>query len=100
MFFGSELIATTTEENKFFPLEYLSHIINDGTDTIYVGVVPFTGKMQGQTTTAGLHLSNYFTIKPGESVGGFPCTIKKLYFKSASGNQPFRVGGLTVYGGR
>ncbi len=92
MFIGMTLYATTTEEGESFPIEYLSHIKNDGNDDVYVGINPLDVGFTGNYNYYG-----YFIISPGESVGGFKLKTSRLYFKSESGTQKIRVGGLTVY---
>lgn len=89
MFASQELIATPTQQRVDFPLEYLSYIVNDGNADIHVGLQPLE-----PTPFRGSHTKAYFVIKPGESVGGLKIRITRIYFRSVSGSQPFRIGGI------
>jgi hypothetical protein len=73
--------ATVLEGHVSFGVQFISAIVNDGADDI-------TFNFDAATTAAGA-----FTLKPGESYGGIPMVCDHLYYKAASGSQPFRAWG-------
>lgn len=90
MFIERSLIALTTENNRAFVSEYISHIVNDGEADIYVNFdAPIAEHPIGRNP-AKLQL----TIKPGESINALPIKTRRIFYKSKSGEQPFRVVGL------
>ncbi len=74
--------ATTTEASSAFSVDYVSAIVNDGTDNI-------TFNFNAATTAAGA-----FVLKPGEIYSDVPKTCTTLYYKAASGTQAFRAWGV------
>lgn len=87
-----KLNASTSESFENFPIEYLSHIKNDGMQDVYVGLCPLDTDNSGNYHT-------YVTLKPGETVGGMKVKTNRIFYKSAEGTQPIRAAGLSVYGG-
>lgn len=77
-----ETSATTTEANSSFSVEFISMIVNDGTDDIKFN-------FDANTSSAGT-----ITLKPGEVLTDFPRSCSTLYYKAVSGTQPFRAWGV------
>ena len=74
--------ATTTEESVAFDVTYVHTISNDGTDDIKIN-------FDADTTQPGV-----ITLKAGEVLEDFPRKCSTLYYKAASGTQPFRAWGV------
>lgn len=77
-----EATAGTVEQSADFNVDYIFFVANDGTDDIYLNF--------DDVTTAATKI----TVKPGDFISEFPRNVTKLYYKSKSGNQPFRVWGV------
>lgn len=79
--FSVETVATTVEQVADFPAHFIELIVNDGSEDIYFN-------LDGPTTA-----DNKFTLKPFGAKENWPRACQRLYFRSASGEQPFRAWG-------
>ena len=75
--------ATTTDQSASFDVEWISHIINDGSVDLYIA-------FDADSTVA----ANRITLKPGEVINDLPRKCAVLHFSCASGTCPFRAVGV------
>lgn len=78
-----EAVATTTEAFARFEVSSIMFLANDGDADIYLNFNMTSNVNKGK-----------LTLKPGDRFFDLPRSCKTLYYRSASGSQPFRVWGM------
>lgn len=92
MIISAELTATPSEQKTDITLESIGYIINDGNADIFVGDSP-TNVDFG--VISNHDIKSFLRIKPGEIISNLDIPIKSIYYRSESGSQKFRIGGIS-----
>ena len=75
--------ATTVDQSASFDVEWISHIVNDGSVDLYIA-------FDADSTV----VENRITVKPAEVISDLPRKCSVLHFSCASGTCPFRAVGV------
>lgn len=78
-----ETVATVEEQSGLLMVDKIIFLINDGTEDIYINFDITTNS------------KSRMTVKPGESFTDVPIACETVYFRAKSGEQPFRIWGVT-----